>query len=108
MIGCETLMPLSVSHGYSQSSSPFSGASSVNESPVDLAFPIDEWHRVTLETTSTQVKFYIDGVLNGTVAHQTVPTPLRTTFKVGIPQIDGDNLQPWELRFDDVRCIRTQ
>src|SRR5215213_9838713 len=27
MIGCETLMPLSVFHGYSQSSAPFSGAS---------------------------------------------------------------------------------
>jgi hypothetical protein len=77
-----------------------------NSTAAGLGAQPGEWHRVGLEATATHVRVYIDGQLDVSLPHQSVPAAFQTTFKLGIPQIDGDNLQPWELRFDDVRCIR--
>ena len=84
-----------------------SGDGVVNETPADLATPVGEWHRVTLENTTTQIRVYVDGQLNGTLTTAATPAEIRTTFRLGLPQIDGDNTAAWELRFDDVRCILT-
>lgn len=79
----------------------------VTETPIDLAAPIGTWHRVNVEVGSPEIRVYIDGQLSGSLANATTPPQIRTTFRLGVPQVDGDNTAPWELRFDDVRCILT-
>ena len=79
----------------------------VEETPADLAAPIGEWHRVTLEVTTSQLRALVDGQLTASLSNTIPSAEIRTTFRLGIPQIDGDNLAAWELRFDDVRCILT-
>jgi hypothetical protein len=71
---------------------------------ANVAPPIGEWHRYTIEATKTHVRAYVDGQLEASIEHGTPLAQLRSTFKLGIPRIDGDNLQPWQMRFDDVRC----
>ena len=83
------------------------GDGEVTETPIDVATPLGEWHRVTLENTTTQIRVFIDGQLNGSLTTAATPAEIRTAFRLGLPQIDGANTAPWELRFDDVRCILT-
>jgi hypothetical protein len=79
----------------------------VSEVPIDLAPAVGEWHRVTVEVGSPQIRVLIDGKLTGSLANAPTPAEIRTVFRLGVPQVDGENTAPWELRFDDVRCILT-
>jgi hypothetical protein len=85
---------------------PEDGGDNVGEeTPADLAPATGQWHRVTLEVSTAQLRVYLDGQLSGSLPNRIPAAEIRTTFRLGVPQIDGDNLAPWELRFDDVRCI---
>jgi hypothetical protein len=84
---------------------PEDGGDNVGEeTPADLAPATGQWHRVTLEVSTAQLRVYLDGQLSGSLPNRIPAAEIRTTFRLGVPQIDGDNLAPWELRFDDVRC----
>lgn len=83
------------------------GNAIVSDQGAPLAFPVGEWHRVGLQLTPQRARIYVDGALVSARVRGTVPTPLTTTFKLGIPTIEQPNDTPWRFRYDDVQCVKT-
>lgn len=72
-----------------------------------IAFPVGAWHTVVLEIDRSSARLFVDGTMNASVLHEESGEPTSALFMLGGIEI-AKNDQPWKLRFDDVRCSRTQ
>jgi hypothetical protein len=73
-----------------------------------VAFPIGEWHIVTIMGDAQNVHLLVDGAEVAALAHDFTVPSAGARIRVGLFDINSGAATSWSVHYDDVRCTATQ